>query len=196
MKKRVLIFICITLALFVLLNAPYWWKQLKFVFHKPSIEQTQPSTNDDKGVEIGEPNQLQIPSLNITAPLQYVTENNEDVFQKALQNGVVHYPGTADVGQLGNAYFFGHSSDFITTPGHFKTVFALLPSIKTGAEIIISGQDGHVYHYIVQDQKVVASDDTSVLDQMGNTEKLLTLQTSYPVGTALKRYVVVAKLKE
>lgn len=200
MMKKILSYISFGLAAiligFVALNAPYFFKQVKFLLGLNPVQQTQTSNSVSSTEEVGEPNLLQIPSLNITAPLQYVSENNEDVFQKALQSGVVHYPGTADVGQLGNAYFFGHSSDYIFTPGSYKTVFALLPSIQNGAEIIISGQDGHIYHYEVISQAVVTNSDLSVLDQKGNQEKLLSLQTSYPVGTALKRYVVVAKLKE
>lgn len=181
-------------AVWVLINWPYFSKQLGYWIHGRSAEtfSNQPAGT----VEKGEPNLLRIPSLDIWAPIQYVDKVNEDVFQEALQNGIVHYPGTADIGQLGNPFLFGHSSDFASTPGKFKAVFALLPKISNGAEILVSTKDGTVYKYEVTKQFVANKTDLYVLDQGDYKEKLLTLQTSYPIGTALKRYIVVAKLKE
>lgn len=189
------VFVCIVAVGVVILNAPYFLKQFSYIFG--TTEAPLPAINQDNpSVELGEPNQIRIPSLNIIAPLQYVTEINEDVFQQALQSGVVHYPGTAEIGQPGNAYFFGHSSDFVFAKGDYKTVFALLPRIKNGAEILVTNKEGKVYHYEVIDQRAVDNDDVEVLDQKEFKQKLLTLQTSYPVGTALRRYIVVGRLKD
>lgn len=189
------VFVCIVAVGVVILNAPYFLKQFSYIFG--TTEAPLPAINQDNpSVELGEPNQIKIPSLNIIAPLQYVTEINEDVFQQALQVGVVHYPGTAEIGQPGNAYFFGHSSDFAFAKGDYKTVFALLPRIKNGAEILVTDKEGKVYHYEVIDQRAVDNDDVEVLDQKEFKQKLLTLQTSYPVGTALRRYIVVGRLKD
>lgn len=140
-------------------------------------------------------NWLEISSLNISAPVVYVTENSETVYQKALEQGVVHFPGTSNPGDLGNAYFFGHSSDFFWNQGKYKTVFAVLPSISLGAEINISDENGNKFTYVVTSSRRVSANDLSVLDQKGNTKKLITLQTSYPVGTALARWVVTGEIQ-
>lgn len=197
MKKIILklaIFAGIILLGFGLLNAPAMWKRLKFAFHHPesSTNQNQNTSEPKKG----EPNHLKIPSLDIEAPLVEPAEANEDSYQKALQTGVVHFPGTAAVGELGNAYYFGHSSDFAFSKGDFKTVFALLPKIELGAEIIVTNIDGLEFKYSVIDKKVVNNNDVSVLEQGDRSQRLLSLQTSYPVGTALQRFVVIAKLVE
>lgn len=193
---RVGILLVIIIAAAALLNGPYFFKQLKFMLGLTNVEDTLPRQSNSGEQEKGEPNKIQIPSLNITAPIQYVSETNEEIFQIALRDGVVHYPGTADLGQVGNAYIFGHSSDMAFVPGSYKTVFALLPSIKNGAEIVVSGKDGVMYRYEVFDQFVANNTDTFLLEQNTNGKKILTLQTSYPVGTALKRYIVKAELKE
>jgi LPXTG-site transpeptidase (sortase) family protein len=193
---RVGIALLLFIALLALLNGPYFFKQLMFKLGLTHVEQTVPHQNNSGEVEKGEPNKLQIPSLNITAPVQYVNETDENVFQVALRDGVVHYPGTAELGQVGNAYIFGHSSDMAFVPGSFKTVFALLPSIANGAEIVVSGKDGTIYRYQVYDQFVAQNTDTFLLEQNTDGKKILTLQTSYPVGTALRRYIVKAELKE
>src|SRR5687767_11297538 len=73
-----------------------------------------------------DPDRLFIPSLGIDVPLVYIEEKNEAAFQAALRDGVVHYPGTAMPGQPGNAYYFGHSSDYSWSKGEYKNVFATL----------------------------------------------------------------------
>jgi len=137
---------------------------------------------------------LTIESLGLSVPVVYVTDATEEAFQAGLKNGVVHYPGTANPGQFGNVYIFGHSSDYWWSDGHFKTVFAILPQIKLGADIVLTSAQGQAFTYRVFDAKVVAATDTAYLDQRGYQRKLLTLQTSWPIGTALKRYVVLAEL--
>ncbi len=197
MKKIILKLVSaagIILLGFGLLNAPAMWKRIKFAIHHPDRNTNQnQNTSEPKR---GEPNRLKIPSLGVEAPLVEPEAANEDSYQKALQTGVVHFPGTAAVGELGNAYYFGHSSDFAFSKGDYKTVFALLPNIEMGAEIIVTNVDGLEFKYSVVSKKVVSNNDVSVLEQGDRSERLLSLQTSYPVGTALQRYVVVAKLIE
>lgn len=187
--------------LFLLMNASYFYKQVKFLFRKPVAVQYRNSSNG-VSVERGNANQLNIPSLGITAPIVEAGVSDgrdksiEKDYQEALKTGVVHYPGTADIGKFGNAYLFGHSSDFIFKGGNYKTVFALLPKIEKGAEIIATDKNGQIFHYEVVDSRAIQKDDFTVLGQRDNKEKLLTLQTSYPIGTALKRWIVLARLKE
>lgn len=139
---------------------------------------------------------LSIPSLKISAPLVYVSERTEKVFQLGLQQGVVQYPGTALPGQLGNMYVFGHSSDYRWAKGSYKTVFAKLPDIKIGSEIKITDGAGKVYTYKVTSTAIALPNETKYLSQYKYQKKLLTVQTSYPVGTALKRFLAIAELVE
>ncbi len=142
----------------------------------------------------GTPDMLWVPSLDIAAPVLYSQRAEETEFQQLLQSGVVHYPGTALPGQRGNAYIFGHSSDFVFAPGNYKTVFARLPEIGIGEFIRITGSDGALYEYVVIETRIVANTDTSVLRDQDPARARLTLQTSYPVGTALKRFLAIAEL--
>lgn len=180
--------ILLMVAVFVAANYEYFFKELSFFLWRNS------NKAEDVVTEYREPNMIYIPVINTAAPLVYIEENGERVYQEALARGVVHYPGTAMPGEGGNAYYFGHSSDFVTKPGNYKTVFALLPHMNIGEEIAITDNEGKVYKYTVTETKVVSPTDTHVLEQGDRKEKLLTLQTSYPVGTALKRFLVIAKL--
>ncbi|MBI5037487.1 MAG: sortase [Candidatus Kerfeldbacteria bacterium] len=145
-------------------------------------------------LERGEPNRIHIPDRDIQAPVVYVEEANEERFQEALASGVVHYPGTAAVGELGNPYIFGHSSDYAWKPGSYKKVFAPLVDIPIGTAVRITNDAGELYIYTVIETKVVGPKDVSVLDQYNNERYMLTLQTSYPIGTALKRFIAVCEL--
>jgi LPXTG-site transpeptidase (sortase) family protein len=169
------------------LNAPFLGTRFGLFLNPP---ETRPINT----VIPRKPNTLLIEALNIDAPLIYVTEKKEAVFQEALQHGVVHYPGTAAIGQVGNAYFFGHSSDLPWAKGEYKTIFAALPDITKGTNILVTDETGAQYNYTVTETKVIRPTDFSVLNQETNGKKILTLQTSYPLGTALRRFIVVAEI--
>lgn len=180
---------------FMLLNFSYFSQQLGYFFDRVFVSEVQRDfRRQEKNIQ-QQPNELYIPSLEIRAPIIYTEVTDETGFQLALQNGVVHYPGTARIGEAGNTYIFGHSSDFAFAKGDYKTVFALLPHIELGAEILLADERGEIYKYIVNEKFVAEKTDTHLLKQDTNFRKILTLQTSYPVGTALRRYIVKAELK-
>ncbi|MFA4815293.1 MAG: sortase [Candidatus Gracilibacteria bacterium] len=149
-------------------------------------------------------NRIRVPSLNINAPivepqlgldaLEAKDWNTlEDQIRSSLLSGVAHYPGTAEPGKIGNAFYTGHSSNVLWEPSAYNTVFALLPEITEGADIYLT-QDQKEFHYRVISKKEVNPSDVSILKQ--GDQKILTLMTCTPVGTALKRLVVTAQLVE
>ncbi len=147
-------------------------------------------------LEKGTPDHLVIADRKIDAPIVYIDGADEKTFQDALTKGVVHYPDTALPGEAGNMYIFGHSSDYKWKPGNYKQVFKPLVDIPIGTVVRITNHEGKLFIYKVTETKIVGPKDTSVLDQQNNERKLLTLQTSWPVGTALKRFVAVSELDE
>ncbi len=144
---------------------------------------------------ITEANTLYIAKLGITVPVVFPKSNKESDIQEALLDGIAHYPGTALAGQTGNIYIVGHSSDNPWSKGKYTTIFATLPQLVKGDEIKITDSDGKLFAYLVIETKIVSPRDLFVLSQPQD-QKLLTLQTSYPIGTSLKRYVVISKLSE
>ncbi len=190
-------FFGLCILFFVLLNWGFVVARVKFLVAKPdpkNVIVSGPSSNASTGT--WPKDTLAIPSLGVLAPVVYVSETGEKTFQSALLNGVVHYPGSSLPGEVGNVYIFGHSSDYAWSKGAYKSVFALLPKIKKGAEIKLTDSKGFMYTYLVTEQKVVGPNDVSVLAQDTAGKRILTLQTSYPIGTALKRYVVRAELRQ
>jgi LPXTG-site transpeptidase (sortase) family protein len=193
--KRILFSLLLLVILAVAINFSFFYANLKFAFlRRPQVldERFRPAVAGEKNVM--EPNYLLVPSLGIQAPVIYSADSSDKGFAEALQNGVVHYPGTANFGQAGNCYIFGHSSDYFWSKGKYKTVFALLPQIKSGEEILVSDPQGNVYRYIVRITKIISPDQTQYLQQ-DVSKKVLTLQASWPVGTALKRFLAIAELE-
>lgn len=172
-------------------------QELVIVERTPDAQKNQIT---ELNLEIMPPdNRLIIPKIEKDIPLidtdpaklmQADWKSLEQTFQDDLQNGVVHYPGTANPGETGNVFVTGHSSYYPWDPGRYKDVFARLNKLEPGDDILIY-YDQQKYHYVVRDKKEVKNDDVSVLDQ--TEENILTLMTCSPVGTNFRRLVVTAE---
>lgn len=178
-------------VIFFVLNISFFWKNFSYTFFYTSSEK-QNSSKFEQIIMTAD--RLAIPKLFIDVPIIYSSTTEEKEFTEALKKGVVHFPATARLGETGNAYIFGHSSDNLWSGSKYKTAFALLPKISKGDLIYATDASANLYTYKVLYSKVVFPNDLSVLGQKTGGKKILTLQTSYPIGTALKRFVVVAEL--
>ncbi len=162
--------------------------------------------NDDNSLvaflpDVGPPeDRLIIPKLDLNVPIVIPPNTNllkedwkglEEDIQSGLQNGVVHYPGTARPGQAGNFFVTGHSSYFPWAPGKYKSVFARLGELKTGDEYWVY-YGGDKYRYVVTDTKEIRPSDVTVLDQPVS-KRVGSLMTCTPVGTTLRRLIINAQ---
>ncbi len=149
---------------------------------------------------VGPPeNRLVIPKLKLNVPIvippvdALIAEDwktlEEDI-QAGLQDGVVHYPGTARPGKPGNFFVTGHSSYYPWAPGGFKSVFARLHDLNVGDEYWVF-YNGDRHRYIIQNEKEIKPSDVSVLDQPID-QRISTLMTCTPVGTTLRRLILTA----
>ncbi|MBT5017080.1 sortase [Candidatus Peregrinibacteria bacterium] len=164
-----------------------------------STPETQKSLIPDLNLDITPPdNRLIIPKIGKNIPIVTTDPEKligadwktlEQAFQEDLKNGVIHYPGTADPGEVGNVFITGHSSYYLWDSGDYKDVFARLNKLEIGDEIVVY-HDQDEYRYMVREMREVRNEDVSVLDQ--SNEKTLTLMTCSPVGTNFRRLVVVA----
>ena len=145
-------------------------------------------------------NRIVIPKLGKSVPIVEMStepiegENWADLekqIQGGLQDGVVHYPGTAKPGQFGNVFITGHSSYYPWDPGEFKDVFALLGKLEVNDQFIVY-YDQKKFIYKIYDKVEVQPDDVSVLEQP-HDKKVATLMTCTPVGTALRRLIIKAE---
>ncbi|RSK26414.1 class D sortase [Bacillus sp. HMF5848] len=150
----------------------------------PTSEQTEQKKQDkkptiDTNLLLGT---ISIPSINLKLPiLEGTTEQN-------LLFAAGHLTGTASIGSKGNAALAGHRNF------KYGSMFNRLDEVKVGDSITVQTKT-NTFTYIVDQNKVVLPDDTSVLYPQGD-QSILTLITCTPIKTATHRLIVQAKLKE
>jgi sortase A len=170
-----------------------------YYFHKN--QQTLPMNNtpysapmtvaiqpDDQFLAFG----IQIDKLGIKAPvMKNVDGSNQKVYDAKLQNGVAQMMGSALPGGKSNIFIFGHSSSSLKADAYSK-IFATLNNLQKNDEIIIFYQTKE-YDYFVTSKEIVEKTDVA-LTYPTKTEQL-TLMTCWPIGTADKRLIIIAKPK-
>lgn len=135
-----------------------------------------------------------IPLVDVAVDQEFDFDHMENIFMKELEKWVVRYPGTARPGELGNAFIFGHSSNYPWIKWEYNDVFALLDNLDYGDEIIVY-YNQKKFVYTVNEKQVVRPGNVKVLER-DETKKELSLMTCWPVGTTLNRMIVFAELTE
>lgn len=132
---------------------------------------------------------LIVDKIGIGPPVVWVQENTQEAYQKGLESGVIHVPGTAYPGQIGNAYVTGHSSDYAFKPGEYKDILSRQADLEIGDEVQIemtfSNGRKALYTYKMY-QKDIVQPDNPILFQVEN-KPVLTLATCWPLNTSWKR---------
>lgn len=176
-------------GMYVLLNAQ--WISAQYVYYTTEPAQVQKVAEQPAVTIAQDASEISIPTLNAKAPVIVEPSTNENAVQVALENGVVHFGGTAIFGDYGNVVVVGHSSGSPWAPGDFKTVFTLLEKVKQDDEIIVDYK-GQRYIYKVTSSEVIKPTDLGVLNQPTNV-RTISLITCTPVGTNTNRLVVHAE---
>lgn len=194
-KKKWLPFIVgigTTFSVLLLLNSQYLASIFVTINHqRPENISAADNTVAQQPVDPNAPSRITINAAEAEAPIDFSQKAiDETSFQKALRNGVVHFPFTSVPGGGGNTVIFGHSSGQIWAPGDYKFIFSKLEHLKPGDKIFIDYQ-GIRYTYETSEIKIVLPTDIGVLEQ--ESSNILTLITCYPVGTNAKRLIVIAK---
>lgn len=152
---------------------------------------TNPASLADAAESAPPGNIISIPKIKVeNVPIIFEQSISEQAIQKALENGVVHYAGTALPGERSNIVIVGHSSNDWWEPGNYKFIFALLEKLTVGDQIQVN-YNQKKYVFEVASSKVVEPTEISVLQP--TSEPQLTLITCTPPGTSWKRLIVTAK---
>lgn len=131
---------------------------------------------------------LSIPKLKIDKAT--VTIGGE-----SLEESLIHYPGTALPGQLGNSVVLGHSVlPAFYNPKDYKSIFSKIPDLESGDEIYVYF-DGITYIYVVHDYYEREPEEVQLMEQKFDRYEM-SLVTCVPQGTYLRRGIVRAYLKK
>lgn len=139
--------------------------------------------------------QISIPKIGIIAPIIIESNSAPKVIYKDLKKGVVHYAGSAMIGQSGTAIILGHSWTTPWRAGSYDSVFSLINKLETGdtfiirnggAELVYRVSGNMVFNPISRDKTIeefIKSDGSSVV-----------LITCWPAGLSRERLAVKADL--
>lgn len=167
-----------------------------------SGQNTNPATNisstmsGDVDINTNIPGSISIPDLKLTAPIIWST--SPDNFETDLEQGVIHYPGTAMPGQIGTTYIAGHSSNYVWAKGNYNHIFTDLNNVPNNASftITVTQTNGKpaIFHYVVVSRQQFSPTDPA---QIANTGKsLVALSTCWPINSTAKRLVLYGQLTQ
>lgn len=134
-----------------------------------------------------------IPLVDVDHPSNAKYGEMHNIFMDELKKWVVRYPGTAQPGEVGNAFIFGHSSNYPWVISEYNDVFALIDTLKTGDDIIVY-YNQKKFTYRITDRATVDPGDTKVLSARDPKKREISLMTCWPVGTTLERYIIFWEL--
>ncbi len=136
-------------------------------------------------------NSLEIPRIDLLAPLIFVDNSNEEDLEKELNRGVVHFPTSALPGQMGQTIILGHSAPSGWPKINYDWVFSNLDQLNEGDEIFVHFKNKKFSYYVIK--KIFLSKGEEVSEEdLPNFKNMLILITCWPPGKDLKRIAVEA----
>lgn len=193
--------LCITVGvlLFAFLAWQLWWTdvvanrdqaaQVRTIEHAFEQPTTQTPTTPTKPVSLGDAFALvRIPRFGAG----YVRPVHEGTTAKILSEGIGHYRGTAQPGQVGNFATAGHR----TTYGK---PYADIAELRNGDRIVVETRTAYDV-YVVTDHEIVLPAQVDVIDAVPGkpgvrpTTAIMTMTSCNPKFSAAQRYIVHARL--
>lgn len=139
-------------------------------------------------------NYLEIPSLDIWAPLVAGQSDDLKVLKQDLSEGTVFYPGSAFPGQKGQTVILGHSAPSGWPKIRYDWIFSEVGNMKNGEKIVIYF-NGKKYSYKVQGQIIVNPGEELKISGEENNN-IVVLVSCWPPGKDYKRIAVYGALVE
>lgn len=178
---------------FLFINMPAYLMISKYKLSPKSIAIESPEIILNEAKKPGainkyDDNTIVIPKIGVKAPIQWDVASGK--VMDSLQNGTVHLAGTGHPDESNNTFITGHSSNYWWRGGDYNNVFALLPKLEGKDEIFI------IYHGKIEKYQVKKSVDVKkneVGPYVVTTKEQLTLMTCVPVGTNLRRLLIIAE---
>lgn len=135
---------------------------------------------------------IEIPSLQVVAPISFVDSTNPQDFKQPLKEGVALYPG-AEPGDKGSAIILGHSAPPGWPKINYDWVFSNISTLKLGDEILVYyGGKKYVFH--TTGSLLLRSGQDIPSFALASQTPTVLLVSCWPPGINNKRIVVQAEL--
>lgn len=199
-KKLWKYFLIVFLAAFLVIN----WNEISWLFNYKFVWQSLPTLQILKDIEksgyassdgtpffADQKNSIDIPKINVFAPLVFAETQSQRVYQSALQNGVLHYPQSALPGK-GTSIILGHSAPPNWPKLNYDWVFNDLYKLEPGDRILVYF-DQRQYTFEVIERNFVKK-GAKIPEFLTNDKPALILLSCWPPGRDEQRIVIFAQL--
>lgn len=156
----------------------------KIVFEDDSYYQGQFYQKEDS---------LDIPKINISAPLIFGANSDPKDVERSLDFGAVHFPESALPGRAGQTVVLGHSAPAGWPRIKYDWVFSGLNSLAEGDRVFIFFNN-RKYEYAVRQTVFLERGEEISEKGLTNSENVLILISCWPPGKDIRRIAVEADL--
>ena len=138
---------------------------------------------------------IEIPQINISAPIIFSRSADTGALTKDLDSGVVYYPGSVSPEESGQIIILGHSAPPNWPNIKYDWVFTGINNLNIGDQIILH-IDHKQYTYKVVEKNIIQVGQDVQSHRLNGENNILTLISCWPPGKNYKRIAVDAELVE
>ena len=203
MKKLLKPFILIFLISFLIIN----WGRVSWIFNYKTVagissqffhkeNQLVESLSDiapKKDFEYSErENSIEIPKIDVEAPIVLVNSLVQKDLQKGLEKGVIYYPDSVLPGETGQTLILGHSAPPNWPKIKYDWVFSKLGELEKGDKIFIYFNHKK-FNYSVS-KKFFLKRGEDIPKSLTYSSNVLVLMSCWPPGKDKERIAIRAEL--
>lgn len=160
------------------------------------IQVNLPSFDDTEEYEYSEKeDSVEIPKIEMEAPLVFVDSLEAKEIEKGLDLGVVHFSDSVLPGQAGQTIILGHSAPPHWPKIKYYWVFVRLNELVEGDEVYVFFNN-RKYEYIVKRKIFLEKGEEISQDLLTDDKNVLLLISCWPPETGERRIAVETALKK
>jgi LPXTG-site transpeptidase (sortase) family protein len=137
------------------------------------------------------PTQIIVKSIGVDTPVIAPASNSNEILDRALLLGAVHYPDSGQLGENANVLIFGHSSHLPVIHNSAYKAFNEINTLENGEQIIVRSES-HEYTYEVIEVVQRKAEEARIFFE--SDQPTLTLATCNNFGSKEDRWIVTAIL--
>ncbi len=138
-------------------------------------------------------NSIEIPTINISAPVVIGESTDNNVLEDDLNRGPVYYPGSVLPGENGQIVILGHSAPPNWPHIKYDWVFSDIEKLNSGDQIILYFNNTK-YTYIVKTKNIIKAGQDIGNVGLSGSNNILTIISCWPPGRNYQRITVSAEL--
>lgn len=140
-------------------------------------------------------NSLEIPKIQISAPLVFSESADRKKIYKALDRGVVHFPNSVLPGESGQTIILGHSAPPGWPKIKYDWVFSRLNELVEGDKIYVFFNNRKYEYIVIRKVFLEKGEEVSQNDyDLTNNKNMLILISCWPPGKDIRRIAIKATL--